>query len=394
MQEAIHTTKTETTNLNINCEVPLIYAYYIIRAYLWRNWNKPKNERLVVVNKLIDCDPKYEYKTTFKDLKTDIHLPSKYLPSEYDHERTKDFFVSYYLNLHYYNAIKHRKHTYFFKILEEITKYLTYIRHKDKDALTPEVSTEYKENEWNKHVVQVEEALNDKTASNEDLERIHPDNIYPVGDQLQAFIKRIYYIPQSSNRAIISWDKINNERYINIIKQYDQLPKYAQQLIDAIQYIEQLQDQTKKMNQLKRSLLTNLLTYHLSQQKQVNRSTSPKVGKFETNEDVWADAILAEFDFTNPKHIFGLIETYFDLFEKHKYNVDNPIYEVLQHFNIHTKNIKLSDKHRQILDTYMYRSSDRKKVAQLLNIDTDKMRKMTERTISKNIANYIKNVVK
>src|SRR5690606_20859462 len=98
----------------------------------------------------------------------------------------------------------------------------------------------------------------------EDLERINLDNIYPSSDQLQSFLKQIYYIPQKSNKEITNWDDLNNDRYVNLVNQYDTLPEYAQQLIDTIDYIDNLQAKNKRLNQLKKELQTDLFTYYIS----------------------------------------------------------------------------------------------------------------------------------
>ncbi|MBU5444193.1 hypothetical protein [Paenibacillus sp. MSJ-34] len=372
-----------TTNTKV---IPLDYAYRTIRGYLWQNNYQQKLPRIIVVEQLFKFDD--EKKTKFKDIKA-----IQQEPSIYDDQYILPFFQNYLTN-HQIEAVTNRRTTKFHKILYEIAAYLTKGKNPEHDIITP-----YRVKRDEYRLVFPEKILKVKEATIETLEAYDIDNLFKHNSQLQSDLKNAYIIPDKKGKKNgISWESINELKI-----KYEDMTKREKEMCDTINSLELILASNinlskwtqKKINEIIVNLKLQVNASYFSSTrspKQVGKSVSTLTNKFECNENFWANQIVEYLDYTNPRHISGLITNFFDLHQKHKTNVGNPLYAILHDFILHMDKIKLSDTHRQIVNTYMFYSSNKKEVSEKLKMDTEKMNKMLHRTITHIIAEYFKNV--
>lgn len=373
----------EKTTNTLSTLAPLNFVYDRISQYIYFNNLQQWNARLKHIERLFDGV------TTFGHIKNPIHQS---VPTLYDNIIIRDWFTDYAtLYLRDY-ALNRRKmvndNKSYYNLLLLIANYLL----KSIEAKSVTISKNA-EKEYNRRMTFPESSLKDEDIDGE----FCFDVIYKNLNEFDYWLRDLYYIPKKENkRDTISWNKITRIR-----TPYNQLTVEQKAIHDNMTAIQDLvkanrdnldKSTIQKLNKIVGDLKYSLGT--LAQSPNIERSSNEMIYRFnaDDHQEDLANAILDNLDYTNPMHIKALIENYHDLHIKYYNQPDSPVYTILTEFREHLHNVKLSPNHRLILMAFMDKSSNKKKVADLLesfmDISTEKMMRTIKTSISKKITKY------
>jgi hypothetical protein len=357
-----------------------------IKDFLNYNNYSQKSVRLKLVQYLLE--PEYKEKYRFRDIKP----PTKKETNQFDDCFVGKSIENYKDNYHSI-CILEKIPNQFFKMLDDISSYLVAKNQKEfDDGLV--VLTEYKQNVRDKWRLIFPEKVLPEDATTEDLEQYDLDSLFK---ELPEMTK---WFMDATKKGKKKWNQIKKLK-VNL----EDMDETQRQMYDTVQYIKQLlgnESLTVSRKKLLYSIVNNLVDsinrIHQYSTPKNKRQRSVTASRDEYDGSDLQYKTIMTIDYTNPKHIAGLLENYFDLHNKYKNDPDSMIFAVLQDFKAAIDAIKIQkvfkdEKHLHIIDAFMSVSSDKKEVAKHLKMNTEKMMRTVKTCISPKIAKFFENHV-
>jgi len=383
-----HLPNQNQTTSTVTHLIPINFVYNSIKAYL-HFYNLPTySARMKIVDRLFDGV------STFKDIRLlstketmyDDCIINKWF-ADFNNDYLADLIVARGKKKQSFRSID------YIGLLELITQYLRPKGRKGTQNTDYTILTEYAENKLESRLVFPEPTIkNDDGAKNYSL-----DNYFKKVNEFEEFLQEAFYIPDKADEEDTQrWEKLKRLKTPFEDLDAEQVSLYNQRCF--LQGIKEQQEQKigkstlHKVNQWI-SEITEVLK-KLAEDVNVGRSQNKKVHRFDADEHMehLQLIIIEHLDYTNPSHVVGLIENYYDLSMQYQYNVDSPIYAVLQDFRYQIPKIKLKHLHKGILFEFLHNGfktmADRKLIAKKYRMSTENLTKMIERTIAKKISKF------